>query len=244
MILAQMKFVDLDMATPEENLAGDEFLLNHCERCPGEDLLRFWEPEQHFVVVGYSNRVAEVVDQSACADRDLPILRRCSGGGAVIQGPGCLNYSLCLRVDEAGPLTGIKEANQFIMSALRSALQPLLEGPIQIGGHTDLAVGGRKFSGNAQRRRSGWLLFHGTFLLELKLELIEACLRLPPVQPAYRQGRTHLEFLANLHLPADSIKSLIFNHFKINEQYHIDDLSAMHELARVKYSQADWNLRF
>jgi lipoate---protein ligase len=239
-----MKIVNLELTTPEENLAGDEFLLDLCERRPGEDLLRFWESKQYFAVVGYSNRVSAVVNSTACADRRVPVLRRCSGGGAVMQGPGCLNYSLCLRINEASPLVGIPETNHFIMNTLRTALQPALSRPIEIAGYTDLVVDGRKFSGNAQRRRAGWLLFHGAFLLEFNLELIEACLRLPPSQPAYRAGRAHLEFLVNLHIPAELIRCLISNHFKVDGEFTIEDCAAIQELVRAKYSQADWNLRY
>ena len=45
---------------------------------------------------------------------------------------------------------------------------------IQVQGHTDLTVDGLKFSGNSQRRRRKFLLFHGTFLLKFDLTLVTA----------------------------------------------------------------------
>ena len=90
-----VNLLDLTLSTPAENLAADEALLDEREATAGEPVLRLWESPEHFVVVGYSNRVGTEVNEPACRARGIPILRRCSGGGTVLQGPGCLNYALC-----------------------------------------------------------------------------------------------------------------------------------------------------
>src|SRR5438067_1520295 len=100
-----MKYCDLTLSTPAENLACDEVLLQLAEQNgAGDEVLRVWEPMQYFVVVGYANRVATEVDIRFCQTNSIPVLRRCSGGGTVLQGPGCVNYSLVLRISESGPL--------------------------------------------------------------------------------------------------------------------------------------------
>ena len=55
------------------------------------------------MVVGYANQVEVEVNVPACTARGIPILRRCSGGGTVVQGPGCLNYAVVLRITADGP---------------------------------------------------------------------------------------------------------------------------------------------
>src|SRR5215475_5161081 len=92
-----MKWLDLTLPAPEENLACDEALLDLCDDGFDHEILRCWEPQQHFVVVGYSERVEKEVDRAACAARNIPVRRRTTGGGTVLQGPGCLNYSLILK---------------------------------------------------------------------------------------------------------------------------------------------------
>ena len=96
-----------------------------CEENGGEEILRFWEAPETFVVVGYANKVATEVDLDACAAKKLPIFRRCSGGGTVLQGPGCLNYALILRITDNGPCRTITSANQFIMERNRAAIEAL-----------------------------------------------------------------------------------------------------------------------
>jgi lipoate-protein ligase A len=93
---------DLTFPTAEENLACDEALLEMCEAGTTGDVIRFWEPNQYFVVVGYANQVAREVNHALCRQNTIPVLRRCSGGGTGLQGPGCLHYSLILATDQAG----------------------------------------------------------------------------------------------------------------------------------------------
>src|SRR5436190_1549788 len=95
-----MNLLDLTLPTPAENLACDEALLDAFEAAGGDGVLRFWEPAEPFVVVGYSNQVAQEVDVAACDAAGIPVLRRCSGGGTVVQGPGCLNYALVLNIEQ------------------------------------------------------------------------------------------------------------------------------------------------
>src|ERR1019366_3694638 len=80
---------------------------------------------------------------------------------------------------------------------------------ITFDGHTDLAVDGRKFSGNSQRRKRTHLLFHGTFLLSFDLGLISKLLRHPAREPGYRARRTHAEFITNLDLAATAVKEAL-----------------------------------
>jgi lipoate-protein ligase A len=79
----KMKLLDLTLLSTAENLACDEALLDAAEAGTGDEVLRFWEPREHFVVVGYANKVATEVNVAACETRGIPILRRCSGGGTV-----------------------------------------------------------------------------------------------------------------------------------------------------------------
>ena len=242
-----MKLLDLTFSSPAENLAADEALLDWCEAGHGEELLRFWEPREHFVVVGYANRISAEVNVAACEAKVVPIYRRCSGGGTVLQGPGCLNYALILRVTADGPLHNIAVANQFIMRRNRAAIQSAIRNPqsaIAIRGHTDLATRDRKFSGNSQRRRKHFLLFHGTFLLHFDLALVSALLPLPSQQPAYREHRSHERFLMNLNVPAEKVKAALREAWQAEDPLKPPPLEKVKMLAREKYATREWNFKF
>ena len=241
-----MKLLDLTLPSPAENLACDEALLDACEVGAGEEVLRFWESPTPFVVVGYANKVAHEVNVAACAARGIPILRRCSGGGTVVQGPGCLNYALILRMVEDAPTHNISAANRFIMERHRAALESAICNPqsaIQVQGHTDLTINGLKFSGNSQRRRRQFLLFHGTFLLNFDLPLVSKLLRMPSKEPDYRASRTHQEFLTNLNCSAEAVKAALQRAWGATPADLRTPPSKLRTLVE-KYSTADWNWKF
>ena len=250
-----MNFLDLTFSTPAENLACDECLLDWREEDGGEEILRFWESSEPFIVVGYANKIEAEVDVPQC--NNIPIFRRCSGGGTVLQGPGCLNYALILRIQANSPLSTISGANQFIMERNRAAIQSVLgECLTQIQGHTDLAIQGpgrthdrqgivfRKFSGNSQRRHKNFLLFHGTFLLNFDLALVGRCLKFPSRQPDYRENRSHNDFLANLNLPAAAVKTALRNVWNAQAVLAEPPLARISKLAREKYAKSEWNRKF
>lgn len=232
--------LDCTLPTPEENLAGDEALLNACE-AQGGAVLRFWESPVPFVVVGYGNEVAREANLAACATDSVPVLRRCSGGGTVLQGPGCLNYAVVLAIASDPVLATVSGTNRFILGRTAGALAGLLGEPVAQCGDTDLVWRGLKFSGNAQRRRRTHLLFHGTILLGADLSLVEKYLPQPSRQPEYRGGRPHRDFITNLPLTADAVKRALAGVWKATPGSLMWPQEETERLVRERYVLAAWN---
>ncbi len=244
-----MNHVVLSPVNPPWPLALEEALLDGFDS--GDTALResggvlcFWEPQAYFVVTGYGNRVATEVNVPACQAAGVPVYRRCSGGGTVLQGPGCLNYALIIKIEPTGPTANISSTNQYCMERTRGILSELLGREVQVSGHTDLAVGGRKFSGNAQRRRREYLIFHGCFLLRMDLAKIGQYLLMPTRQPEYRANRAHQEFLLNLELPAGQLISALNRGWGTRRPLPTLPLARAAELMEEKYNNKEWNLRF
>ena len=178
--------IDITFGTPERNLACDEALLDLVEEGYEHEILRFWEPQQYFIVLGSSNKVQQEVHVEACEADGIPILRRHSGGGTVLQGPGCLNYSLILKINPDGPTRNITDTTNYIMLRHAEAISNLIGEKVEVKGSSDLTIAGRKFSGNAQRRKRRALLFHGTFLCAIDLARLEEFLRV--IEEALAEG--------------------------------------------------------
>ena len=240
-----MKVLDATLSTPGANLACDEALLDAAEAGESGEVLRFWESPETFVVVGYANRIAAEVNMAACDASSVPVLRRCSGGGTVVQGKGCLNYALILRVKEGGPTETISSANKFIMERNRDAIASVLpsNANVSVRGHTDLAIGAVKFSGNSQRRRKHHLLFHGTFLLSFDLALVTKLLRMPSVEPDYREHRAHEEFITNLNVPSETVKAAMCRIWEAKREAH-SPTERLKQLVFERYSKLEWNAKF
>ena len=239
-----MQRLDLTLNAPEENLALDEVLLEWCEQRNIGPILRFWESPRYFVVLGHSNKIQMEVKVTSCQADSVPILRRISGGGTVLQGPGCLNYALILPLDYAAPLGTISETTCFIVKTHKNSLTTLLS-EIAVSGVSDLTYKGLKFSGNAQRRQRRYLLFHGTFLTGFDLSLIEKYLSLPSIQPEYRRNREHRHFLTSIPLSSDILKERLIETWKATDALSISYPGDMMDAFLAnRYSQESWHSKF
>jgi lipoate---protein ligase len=239
-----MKYLDLSFATPAMNLACDEALLELCENGESDSaLLRIWEPQIHFVVLGHANRLRSEVNLAACTENRISILRRLSGGGAVMQGPGCLNYCLILN-GHAPRLRNINDTFRYVLERHRRFIGQIAGVDVRIEGISDLAIGGRKISGNAQYRKARYVLVHGTFLLNFDLSMISRFLRMPEKQPAYRQHRPHSEFTTNLNLKPAQVRACIRDSWKAVEEFSEVPFARMEALVRERYGRDEWSKKF
>jgi lipoate-protein ligase A len=237
-----MRTLDRTLPTLDENLALDEALLLAAEAGDGGEVLRFWEWRMPAVVLGAGGRVADDVDEAACAADGVPLARRSSGGGTVLLGAGSLLYSLVLRYDRDPALGEIRPSYRFILGRVADALAPFQPG-IGPAGSSDLAAGGRKFSGNSQQRKRDHLLHHGTLLYGFDLAQIGRYLREPPKQPDYRGRRTHHEFVMNLPAGSAALRDALRRAWGAGEVPAEWPRSAVAELVAAKYGRDDWKRR-
>lgn len=203
--MRSLRLLDLTLPSPVENLALDEALLDELDEHGGDPVLRFWESDRYFVVLGPSCRLSDDVHMDACEQNDVPVFRRASGGGTVLQGPGCLSYAFVLPLTLHPDLANIRTTNQFILERIARALHRW-EPAISFRGTSDLAIGGMKVSGNAQRRTRYALLFHGTILYAMQTDLIARYLKHPARQPDYRENRPHSAFLRTIDAAPQDLK--------------------------------------
>lgn len=239
-----MKYLDLTLSTPAEDLALDEALLDACEASESATgVLRFYQTVVPCVVLGYGNRREAEVNLAACAAEGVPVLRRISGGGTVVLGRGCLAYALVLPIAAAPDLASVTGTNRWVMERHRRWLAEETGLPIEVRGHTDLTVGDRKFGGNAQRRRRRMLLFHGTFLLDFDLGRIARLLRLPPVRPTYRGDRDHGSFVANLGWAASAVKEVLRRGWGAETPWTEPLEARVGGLMAERYGRTDWHDR-
>lgn len=236
-----MKLADYTHPDPATNLALDESLLVAAEEGHGGEVLRLWELPSYAVAVGSGGSVPIDVNVAACAADGVPVLRRSSGGGTVLLGPGCLCFSLVLGYDHAPRLNEIPASNRYVLGRVLNALAPVV--PAVVEGTSDLAVGGVKFSGNAQQRKRRFFLHHGTLLCGFDLGLVPKYLNPPERQPEYRRDRAHTEFVTNLPATVAEVKRLLVEEWAPDGECPSLPLTVAAELVAEKYARAEWTHR-
>ncbi len=202
-----MRILDISLADPADNILLDDALWVNAEKNDGGEVLRFWESPTVFVVLGRIGKEKEDLQIQPVLNDRIPVLRRTSGGGTVLQGPGCINYSLILNKNRHRLLHDLRASYEWISGHVIEALS--VQGcqavfrPI-----SDIALHGqeRKFSGNAQRRGKNFILHHGTILYQFDLSLIERYLKMPKDIPDYRRQRDHRDFIVNIPINPQQFK--------------------------------------
>jgi lipoate-protein ligase A len=236
-----MLYLEHTCATAAEDLALDEALLERAERgARPAEVLRVWEMRRPTVVLGRSSQFGVEAKGDECRQRGVEVLRRTSGGAAIVAGPGCLMYSVVLSYDNHPHLRALDEAHRHVLDTVLRAIQPHVAAACRKG-TSDLAVDDKKFSGNSLRCRREHLLYHGTLLYDFPLELIPACLGTPPRQPDYRAARSHAEFVMNLPMTRDRLRSGLKQAFAANEPFGEVPTALVAELVQDKYSRSAWN---
>ncbi len=203
-----MDLVEQKFTTTEENIAFDALLLGEAEAGQRPVCLRFWEAKGYSVVLGKGCVANDDIFTERCKKDNVKILQRISGGGTVLLGKGCLNYSLIIPYAHNPALKTIKKSFQFILEKIisdfkKSGIDLSLE-PV-----SDLSLLSKKVSGNAQARKRKFLLHHGTFLYDFDIDRVSFYLKNPKKYPAYRNSRAHKDFLANLNLPRGQIINVL-----------------------------------
>jgi len=230
---------DRTFPTLEENLAFDEALLLSAEAGESSESLRFWEYPSSAIVLGAGGSLVLDVHEAKCIADGVLIQRRPSGGGTVLLGRGCLLFSLVLAYDRTPALREVNSSYRWILGRVCEALMPIAN--VELAGISDLAIAGRKVSGNAQQRKAKHLLHHGTLLYDFDLPLIGKYLNTPEREPAYRTGRGHDTFVQNLPLDGERLKSLIATAFAA-EMAEIPPavIERVPSLIAERYGREDW----
>jgi len=251
------------------NMAVDEALLDSVAAGRSPATLRFYLWTPACLSLGYF-QTFDVVDVDGCRARGVEIVRRPTGGRAILHDRE-LTYSVTLPASVLGQEAGIVPSYHRLSLALQAGLQDLgipatlapvvaspaggEQGPVcfdRPSAH-ELLLGGRKLVGSAQVRRGSALLQHGSIVIEPRIGTLLECLRLDGLDR--REEARRLEgVVAGLaevgEFDPDRIAQVVATAFGRRfgvavrpGRLEVDELAAARSLARSKYQSAAWTER-
>ena len=233
--------VDLTLDDPVANIAFDEAMLEQAESdSVAVEVLRLWESPSPIVVLGRSSPFQREVNLDYCREQRIPVIRRSSGGQTVVAGPGCLMYALLLNYHQRPELRMLDVAHQFVMGQMRDALNRIGV-TTSINGTSDLTLDGRKVSGNSLRCKRNWMVYHGTMICQMDLDLIASCLDRPIREPDYRQNRGHRDFLCQLPTDTQTLRDAIATQWQAQPAEFAIPQAKLQELMETRYLTREWN---
>ncbi|MBN1873228.1 MAG: lipoate--protein ligase family protein [Anaerolineae bacterium] len=162
-----------------DNMAMDEAILRCVVAGKSSPTLRFYGWYPSAVSIGYFQGIEQEVDLEVCRKEGVDVVRRLTGGGAVYHDrAGEVTYALIAKVDYPGIPDNILQSYEMLCKALVIGFEILgiqaIFSPIN-----DILVGNKKISGNAQTRRFGGILQHGTLLCDVNPQLMFSLLKVP-----------------------------------------------------------------
>ncbi len=158
------------------NMAVDEAIAGNLEST-GKPTVRFYSWKPSAVSIGYFQEIEQEVNLKECKKQGVDVVRRLTGGGAVFHDAE-LTYSFCCSAESKLVPDRILDSYEKICGALVKGFSELgLKA--EFAPLNDIVVGGKKISGNAQTRRWGAVLQHGTILLSVNAERMFSLLKVP-----------------------------------------------------------------
>lgn len=251
-----LRFLNHTAASPAHDIALEEALQLSIEEGASPDTWRLWSAREPAAILGTGQEAAKEINLDQARSEKIAVLRRHSGGGTVVIGPGTINFSAFYRFEN---LPG----SQTIRGAMEAALAPVIETlkawklNAQFAGLSDIALlcaDGtlRKIAGNSQARKRHSVVVHGTLLADPDLERLARLLKAPSSMPEYRSGRAHRDFLTSLK---ENGAPFSFDEFTNqlarmlggitveSSSPTLGELTRAGQLLQEKYLQDEWNFR-
>lgn len=156
------------------------------------------------IVMGISGKVEELVEREATVARNIPLIKRFSGGGTVVVDEKTIFVTWIVNSEHIE----VPCCPKKILEWTGQIYEPIFEGINFRVMENDYAIGLRKCGGNAQYLRKNRWLHHTSFLWDYSPENMQL-LKTPPKMPVYRQAREHHDFLCTLKEYFDSDHTFI-----------------------------------
>jgi lipoate-protein ligase A len=246
------RLVDSGLVPPADSAAIDEAVLESHVAGEVPDTLHFYRRRTPTISLGYFQRVGESVNLPECERRGVSLVRRKSGGSSIYTDPGQLIYGLVLHEKELP--TDRTDSFCAVCSALADAIRSFGV-DAKFRPLNDVEVGGRKISGNAQLRRRGSVLQHGTILVDADLDAMDSVLKVvrskreDVTKPSDRVTtmRSLLGVAPQMEVVKQRVVDAISAKFKVafeKEGLSDHEESTVRSLVDDCYGRKEWNFKF
>lgn len=238
-------YIEVSTTDPAFNLALEEYVFEKMPR--DREYFLTWRNDNAIIIGRHQNTAAEI-NEEFVKEKNIKVVRRLSGGGAVYHDLGNLNF------------TFIVDAQPGQKVDLRKFCQPIADTLCALGanatvdGRNDILIDGMKVSGNAQYVRQGRVMHHGTILFDSDMSVLGQALRPDPakaqakgvksvrsrvtnVRPCLGKDMTLEEFRAAL---AGSLMTGGFEKYELTD----GDIAAIEEIRKQRYATREWNYGF
>jgi len=252
-------------------MAIDEAVFRICQRRAMSPTLRFYGWSVPTVSLGYFQKVHEEINLQSCRDMGIDVIRRPTGGKAVLHEKD-LTYSVVAQTGKPFFPGGLLETYRIISSCIAKGLAQLgIEACMSEGGQCatqapleaccfstpsqyELLVKGKKICGSAQVRSKGAFLQHGSLQVDFDPYRTFTAIGKPldavdRNADRLRRRATSVNESGDRHCDYDVLCSVLAEGFEEHLGIHlvrgaltVEETTLMQTLVKYKYSDSEWNM--
>lgn len=259
--MSEWRVIGLETRDAFTNMALDEACSEAVAAREVLPTIRFYRWQPSAVSIGYFQSLEDEVAVDKCKEAGVDFVRRRTGGGAVFHDyEGEITYSVI--APEALFPKGVTESYHIICGWILDSLK-LLGVKAEFKPINDIIlaadavgpdgspVGDKKISGNAQTRRGGILLQHGTILYTVDVRKMFSLLKVGQEKIADKMIAAVEERVTSLQklkpgLDMQTVYEALLKGFTADKDFKMGEwtlaeLQRAQELAEKRYSTKDWN---
>lgn len=231
---------------PYFNIATDEYIFKHFK----EDCFMLWQNDNAIIVGKHQNALAEI-NLEYVKEKNIKVVRRLSGGGAVYHDLGNLNFTFTRTGDDESDMVDFRRYTKPIIDVLRA-----MNVNAEFSGRNDIVIDGKKFSGNAEHVFKNKVMHHGTLLFSSNMPDISGALKVNPLKYKDRAVKSipkrvtniqdHLEVKISVEEFANRVMDHIVHTFDDCKPYEftLEDLDKIEAIKKEKYETWEWNFGY
>jgi len=212
------------------NMAKDHAILIACNKGEAPATLRLYGWQRPTLSIGYSQDVSKSIDLESCEKKRIPVVRRYTGGRALLHQYE-LTYSVVAPIPHKAFPGSLRGAFGKISQAILESLKlGKIEGAevagkkdrkpgfelrrfpacFSVANHCEITVEGKKLIGSAQRRLRYAFLQHGSLVLDMNPKLTHTLLK-------YSSDFERLAVLKSLISKTITLKQILKRDLELNE---------------------------
>jgi lipoyl(octanoyl) transferase len=264
-------YVHSGKCSPAYNMAVDECLLNWHSKNEIPPVLRFYEWEPAGMSVGYFQKTKGKLDTNKLNESNIPIVRRLTGGRAVLH-DNELTYSVIVSESHPKMPLSVKDAYKVISNGLLEGFHELgidatfalPEGKLDVTQSAvcfeepswyELVIDGKKACGSAQTRQKGVILQHGSIPIAIDDEKLYNFFIYPNEKVKERALRAFSEKAVSIQdvttrkITMDNVTTAFKKGFEQGLDIELVPFTFSREqqveiehVMKTKYMNDDWNL--
>lgn len=234
-----MRYIISENTDAYFNLASEEFLLKHTD----EDIFYLWRND-NAIIVGTNQNTLSEINVDYVKEKDIKVVRRLTGGGAVYHDLGNINYTFI-------------ENSKKSFNDFRGFCEPITKALNEMGvhaefsGRNDMTIDGKKFSGTAQCKFKNRVMHHGTLLFSSKKADISGALKPRDIKFSGKSVKSVASRVTNISEYLQEPMDVMMFRDRIMESvaggldhitaFSAEEIEEIEKLRAEKYATWDWN---